>query len=79
MISCDHYDAAFRSGESDKEERRGVFKYERLPILCYKCGRIGHARRDCSHSETLDKNMDMIGYGPWIKGINLQLCRFFGP
>lgn len=61
-----------RSGESEEEECRGVFKYEYLPTLCYRCGRIGHARRDCSHFETLDMNMDRAGYGPWMEGVNLQ-------
>lgn len=61
-----------QSDELGEEERREVFKYERLPILCYRCGHIGHARRDCIHPETVDANMDRIGYGPWMEGINLQ-------
>lgn len=40
--------------ESGDEERRGAFKYERLPLLSFLCERIGHALRDCVHPLSLD-------------------------
>lgn len=52
------------SGGSGEEEQRGIFKYEHLHVLCFHCGHIGHAMRDCVHPETFDANMNIIGYGP---------------
>ena len=45
------------------------FKYERLPNICYWCGRLNHVDRDCDRwiqsSGTLTK--DDQEFGPWMR------------
>lgn len=45
-----------------------LFQYERLPILCFYCGRIGHGKRDCELK--LDAATYETGdsqYGGWLR------------
>ena len=53
----------------DGKELWVSFKYERLPNLCYWCGRITHNDRDCKlwlDSEGTLEDTDKR-YGPWIR------------
>ena len=64
----------------DKPLRRGIrgylmdmegdktwvtFKYERLPTICFNCGKIGHDKRHCN--STMDGHQAEYQYGDWIK------------
>ncbi|KAF4382121.1 hypothetical protein G4B88_009411 [Cannabis sativa] len=46
------------------------FKYEKIGIFCYYCGRFGHQRRGCSLSSPITvENIDDVPtpmYGPWM-------------
>ncbi|XP_027166132.1 uncharacterized protein LOC113766106 [Coffea eugenioides] len=49
------------------------FRYERLPLYCYSCGRLGHNERDCD----LKLNSDNLGtgepqYPAWLKVGNVK-------
>ena len=53
----------------DDKELWVSFKYERLPNLCYWCGRLTHNDRDCElwlDSEGTLEEADKK-YGPWIR------------
>lgn len=53
------------------------FKYERLPIFCYWCGRVDHDERDCLQwtrsKETLRPEEKQ--YGPWLRATQDRLQR----
>lgn len=40
-------------------------KYERPPLVCYYCGKLGHGLKDCE--ECLDAENPILMYGGWIK------------
>ena len=44
-----------------------TFKYERLPMICYICGRLGHDERHCVATET--RQVTKYQYGDWIRAI----------
>lgn len=41
------------------QEIRGLLWYERLPTICYRCGRIGHLQGNCSYLISKDKDDDL--------------------
>uniref|UniRef100_A0A803P119 Uncharacterized protein n=1 Tax=Cannabis sativa TaxID=3483 RepID=A0A803P119_CANSA len=47
-----------------------ILKYEKLPDICYKCGRLGHTFLRCiEFLEAEDVGGDTsLPYGPWMKG-----------
>ena len=53
------------------------FKYERLPIICYWCGCLDHADKDCDRwiesNGTL--NPEDREYGPWIRASPFVMPR----
>ena len=42
-----------------------TFKYERLPTVCYICGRLGHDDKHCVAMET--RQVTEYQYGEWIR------------
>ena len=42
-----------------------TFKYERLPMVCYFCGRLDHDDRHCVATET--RQVTEYQYGDWIR------------
>ena len=42
-----------------------MFKYERLPTVCYRCGRLGHDDRHCEVSEP--GQAVEYQYGEWVR------------
>lgn len=50
--------------KSGKEEQFDV-KYERPPLFCFVCGRVGHGSKDCDEDEE-DPNQE-IKFGGWLK------------
>ncbi|XP_058771885.1 uncharacterized protein LOC131645226 [Vicia villosa] len=49
------------------------FKYERLPLFCYVCGRLGHQMKDCETVEDLSEEgfeeleEQDLSYGQWLR------------
>ena len=53
------------------------FKYERLPIFCYRCGKVDHDERDCLlwiRSKEILRAEDKQ-YGPWLRATQERLQR----
>ena len=52
----------------DLEASWVVFKYESLPIFCYRCGVFGHQDKECPHLKTGCFSLDDDGFqfGPWL-------------
>lgn len=48
-----------------------VFKYERLPIFCYRCGLLGHQDHECPQLKTgcFATNEGDFQYGPWLRSM----------
>ena len=52
----------------DGKIRTGLIKLERLPLLCYFCGTLGHKIRECGAKPSdFDYKQD-LPFGPWMKG-----------
>ena len=46
----------------------GSFKYEQLPIICYRCGRLTHSDRDCNSRVKIKgpQNVRDKQFGTWL-------------
>lgn len=46
-----------------------AFRYERLLVFCYKCGKLNHDERDCQGKSKFRGNQRSVEsqYGPWLK------------
>lgn len=54
----------------NNERVMDTFRYERLPKLCFKCGRIGHLRQECSWEVNVNSVPDYLAYGPRLEAQN---------
>ncbi|MCI11301.1 zinc CCHC-type-like protein, partial [Trifolium medium] len=58
------------------------FKYERLPTLCFVCGRIGHQLKECEEAGDLEEagyeelEEKELGFGPWLRASPLPKVSF---
>jgi len=50
-----------RGGQEDFAE----VKYEKLPLFCYYCGKLGHGTKDCD--EFFGEESPQKKYGEWLK------------
>ena len=49
------------------------FKFEKLPEVCFSCGKIGHLMRDCSIAITTLSNqfgVRFTAFGDWLSAVN---------
>nr|POF02384.1 uncharacterized protein CFP56_77292 [Quercus suber] len=53
----------------DGADRWVLFKYERLPNFCYRCGLLEHDLKDCPQSKGQDRNdePEELQYGAWLR------------
>uniref|UniRef100_A0A803PUH4 Reverse transcriptase n=1 Tax=Cannabis sativa TaxID=3483 RepID=A0A803PUH4_CANSA len=54
-------------------------KYEELPFMCFRCGKIGHNQKECSLEYTEIEGADGVrakAYGMWLKKDNEQRDGF---
>ena len=64
-----------RMGGSDS--RWVEFKYERLPVFCYLCGRLDHDEKDCIEwiRRAVPLKAEDKQYGPWLRAIPDRLQK----
>ena len=64
-------------GLSNGEDGWAGFKYERLPNLCYWCGRLTHQDRDCSIWVARKGSVQGSGqqYGSWLRASTPNLAK----
>lgn len=52
------------------------FRYEKLPVFCYRCGRIIHTQGGCPIPVS-KKHDEKIGWGPWIRAEEISCGPVF--
>lgn len=64
-----------RMGGSDS--RWVEFKYERLPVFCYLCGRLDHDEKECIEwiRRAVPLKAEDKQYGPWLRAIPNRLQK----
>lgn len=51
------------------EDKWAAIMYERLPELCFECGRLGHSSQRCGGELALSQvKLGYPRYGPWMTG-----------
>ena len=55
----------------DLEASWVAFKYESLPIFCYRCGVLCHQDRECPHLKIgyFSSDDDGFQFGPWFRSL----------
>ena len=52
------------------ESKWVIFKYERLPNFCYRCGLLNHALKECTEGQENSKpnGVNHLQYRAWLRG-----------
>lgn len=50
------------------------FRYEHLPIFCYRCGRVGHSGNECLEGRRSggDPNISNDRFGSWMRAVTVR-------
>uniref|UniRef100_A0A2N9I6M1 CCHC-type domain-containing protein n=1 Tax=Fagus sylvatica TaxID=28930 RepID=A0A2N9I6M1_FAGSY len=50
------------------------FRYEHLPIFCYRCGRVGHSGNECLEGRRSggDPNISNDRFGSWLRAVTVR-------
>uniref|UniRef100_A0A7N2R350 CCHC-type domain-containing protein n=1 Tax=Quercus lobata TaxID=97700 RepID=A0A7N2R350_QUELO len=61
----------------DMEDGWFHFKYERLPIFCYRCRILGHQERECPSTRRgcISADEDDLQYGPWLRVVGPKAVK----